>query len=116
MVAAVASSAEWQVYLVRCRDGRLYAGISTDVQRRFEQHANGSGAKALRGRGPLTLAASEPVGDRSQAQQVEARIKRLSKQQKEQVLATPGGLRALVRAVVEPPGDSDQASTEDVSG
>lgn len=105
MVAGADPSPAWQVYLVRCRDGRLYTGISTDVQRRFEQHASGSGAKALRGRGPLTLAASEPVGTRGQAQQVEAHIKRLPKQQKEQVLAIPGALRALVLGVLEGPGE-----------
>lgn len=80
----------WSIYLLRCRDGALYTGIATDVDRRVQEHRDGRGAKALRGRGPLELAASAAVGGRGLAQRVEAQIKRLSKVDKE-ALVKPGG-------------------------
>ncbi len=46
----------WFVYLIRTADNRLYTGITKDVERRFTQHQSGKGAKALRGKGELSLA------------------------------------------------------------
>jgi putative endonuclease len=54
----------WFLYLIRTADNKLYTGITTDVERRYQQHQSGKGAKALRGKGELTLAFSAPVGDR----------------------------------------------------
>ena len=42
----------WHLYLLRCRDGSLYAGIATDVERRFREHAAGKGAKYTRAHPP----------------------------------------------------------------
>jgi putative endonuclease len=77
---------EWSVYIVRCRDGSLYTGIATDVARRLAEHADGRGARYLRGRGPLRLELERRVGSRAAAQSVEARIKRLSRREKERLL------------------------------
>ncbi len=52
----------WYLYLVRCGDGTLYTGISTDVGRRLAEHRAGKGARYLRGRGPLSLARKVRVG------------------------------------------------------
>lgn len=76
----------WYLYLVRCSDGSLYTGISTDVQRRFEAHAANRGARRLRGRGPLELVFQQALGDRSQATRVEHRVKRLSRRDKERLI------------------------------
>lgn len=76
----------WYLYLIRCTDNRLYTGITTDVSRRFAEHQAGKGAKALRGKGELTLVFHQPIGDRSQALRAEYRIKQLSKTQKEQLV------------------------------
>lgn len=76
----------WYLYLIRTPDNRLYTGITTDVERRFSQHQTGKGAKALRGKGELTLAFSHLVGDRSCALRLEYRIKQLSKVQKEMLV------------------------------
>ncbi|MCE0845721.1 GIY-YIG nuclease family protein [Buttiauxella sp. A2-C1_F] len=76
----------WYLYLVRTLDNRLYTGITTDVERRFLQHQAGKGAKALRGKGELTLAFSHLVGDRSSALRLEYRIKQLTKIQKERLV------------------------------
>lgn len=80
---SVAISA-WWVYMIRCANGQLYTGITTDVERRFAEHSAGApkGAKYLRGKGPLTLVYREPQMDRSTASKREAAIKKLSKQQK----------------------------------
>ena len=54
----------WKLYILRCRDGSLYTGITTDVEKRFEAHNSGKGAKYTRGRGPLELVYREECGDR----------------------------------------------------
>ena len=91
----------WCVYLVRRADNALYTGIATDVERRFAEHCEGRGAKALRGRGPLQLLSFSPAGDRSLAQRVEARIKRLSKTEKERLATSRGALTGFIRAVAD---------------
>ena len=79
------SETPWSVYLLRCGDGSLYAGITTDLERRLGEHRDGAGkgAKYLRGRGPLQLIFSKLVGTRGLALRVEHQIKQLSKQEKE---------------------------------
>lgn len=89
-MAARRTTAPWSIYLIRTTDGALYTGITNDVPRRLQQHEQGRGAKALRGRGPLQLAFTRKVGSRSTALKLEARIKRLAKAQKEQLVQ--GGL------------------------
>lgn len=73
----------WHLYILRCRDNTLYTGITTDMDKRFEAHASGKGAKYTRGRGPLTLVYREICGDHSAALKREAEIKKLSRQEKE---------------------------------
>lgn len=80
----------WMLYMLRCGDGSFYTGISTDVQRRLREH-NGAagksrGAKALRGRGPLTLAYQVSLADKSEALKLEYRVKKLSRARKESVV------------------------------
>jgi len=79
---------QWWVYMIRCADGTFYTGISTDVARRFEEHASGSpkSAKYVRGRAPLELIYSKEVGTQSEATIEERRIKRLAKSQKVKLL------------------------------
>jgi len=77
----------WHLYLVRCANGDLYTGISTDVQRRFQEHVNNRGAQRLKGKGPLKLVFSCHVGDRSTALRLEHRVKKLAKTDKEALVA-----------------------------
>ena len=72
----------YEVYIVECRDGTLYTGISTDPDRRLREHNRGSGAKYTRSRRPVTLCYREPAGDRSAALQRECAIKRLTRREK----------------------------------
>lgn len=72
----------WKLYMLRCRDGSFYTGITTDVQKRLAAHNAGKGAKYTRGRGPLELVYSEDCGDHSAALKRELEIKALSREEK----------------------------------
>ncbi|WP_159736952.1 GIY-YIG nuclease family protein [Vibrio atypicus] len=88
---------DWYVYLVRTRSNALYCGITTDVQRRYSQHCSGTGAKALKGKGPLQLVWSQKVApNRSIASKVEYQIKRLTKPQKEQLVSGKTQLKNVI--------------------
>lgn len=67
----------WQVYILLCSDGSLYTGISTDVKRRFAQHAAGTGAKYIRGRSPCQIVYLESGHDHSSASGREMAIKKM---------------------------------------
>ncbi|EIY8040140.1 TPA: GIY-YIG nuclease family protein [Vibrio vulnificus] len=77
---------DWSVYLIRTRLNALYCGISNNVARRFCMHQQGKGAKALKGKGPLELVWSVPVGSKSMALKLERHIKTLRKQDKERLV------------------------------
>ncbi|MBJ7222611.1 MULTISPECIES: GIY-YIG nuclease family protein [unclassified Brenneria] len=85
-MTAHSAAPHWYLYMLRTATGLLYTGITTDVTRRLAQHQSGKGAKALRGKGELTLAFQCLAGDRSSALKLEYRIKQLSKEQKERLV------------------------------
>ncbi|AKA39069.1 GIY-YIG nuclease family protein [Yersinia ruckeri] len=80
------SDSIWSIYLIRTAAGSLYTGITTDVLRRLAQHQAGKGAKALRGKGELTLVFHCVAGERSIALKLEYRLKQLTKMQKERLV------------------------------
>ncbi len=90
------------LYLIRTADNALYTGITTDVARRYRQHQTGKGAKALRGKGELTLAFAAQVGDRSLALRIEYRIKQLTKRQKERLVTEREAFEALLSSLQTP--------------
>ena len=71
----------WYLYILRCKDGSLYTGITTDVEKRLELHRSGKGAKYTRGRSPLELVYSEECGDHSTALKRELQIKALPREE-----------------------------------
>ena len=73
---------QWFLYILRCGDGSLYTGITTDVEARLDMHRSGKGAKYTRGRGPLELIYTEPCGTRSDASKREWAIKKLTREEK----------------------------------
>ena len=77
--------ASWFVYLLECRDGSLYTGIATDVERRYAEHIAGTGARYTRSHPPLRVLGQCPHADRASASRAEYAIKQL----------TPAGKRAL---------------------
>ncbi len=72
----------WQLYMLQTAAGMIYTGITTDVTRRLQQHQQGRGARALRGKGPLTLMFHCAAGDRAAASRLEYRVKQLSRTRK----------------------------------
>ena len=74
--------ARWFVYVVRCVDGSLYTGISTDVPARVATHNAGRGAKYTRARRPVELVHTERKRSQSTAAQREAAIKALPRARK----------------------------------
>ncbi len=83
MVASAAVAREgWCVYMLRCRDGSLYTGITNDVERRLAAHSAGKGGAYTRSRCPLRLVYREGARDRGAALRREAALKRLTRLEK----------------------------------
>ena len=100
----VPSTPSWYVYLLRCGDGTLYAGATTDVDSRLAAHRKGKGARYTRGRGPLSLVFCEPHLDRSAALRRERELKRLRRADKLSLLrAGRSPVPPRVRVVRPPP-------------
>lgn len=78
----------WCVYIILCSDNSLYTGITTDVSRRFRQHAQQKGAKYFRGRQPEVLLYLEQGHSRSSAGKREIAIKSLNRQEKIMLIAS----------------------------
>ena len=73
---------QWVVYILECRDGTLYTGITDRLEHRLKAHNEGKGAKYTRGRGPVKLLWQEQCPDHSYALRREIQIKRLSRSEK----------------------------------
>jgi len=78
----------WFVYLLRCRDGTLYAGITTDVGRRVAQHNAGTAARYTRSRRPVALVYQVRASSRGDALRREAALRKLSRDAKEALIRT----------------------------
>jgi putative endonuclease len=72
----------WFVYVVECKDGTLYTGITDDVESRVLAHNEGKGAKYTKGRGPVILKYVETAKDRSKATKREIEIKKMKRGEK----------------------------------
>ncbi len=92
-----AKKARWWVYLVRCADGTLYCGVTTDVTRRVIQHNAGTASKYTRSRRPVELVFREPAKGHGPALRREREIKSLSRARKQLLIETrplqPNGRR-----------------------
>ena len=90
---------DWYLYLIRIHNGSLYTGITTDVDRRFAEHVAGGkkAAKYFRGKGPLKLVFSRKVGSRSLAMKAEAKVKKLSKLEKENLVRGASKLKTILK-------------------
>jgi len=74
------------VYIIRCKDGSLYTGITNNLDKRIQDHNAGRAAAYTRGRGPVKCLYTEPHADRSSALRREAAIKKLSRPEKLQLI------------------------------
>lgn len=90
----------WFIYLLRCRDDSLYAGISLDPERRCHEHNRQAGraSRYVWARRPARLVWQRPVADQSQALRLELRLKRLPRARKEQLLHQPELWQRLLAA------------------
>ncbi|MBU5301381.1 GIY-YIG nuclease family protein [Clostridium sporogenes] len=70
------------VYIVECRDGTLYTGWTTDIERRISEHNKGKGAKYTRVRRPVVLKYFEKFDTNREAMKRECEIKKLSRKDK----------------------------------
>lgn len=85
--------AAW-VYVLRCSDGTLYTGWSTDVAQRLQRHNAGKASRYTASRRPVELVHARPMPDRSAAMREEARIKRLDRAAKEALIAEAAPITA----------------------
>jgi putative endonuclease len=81
----------WFVYMIMASNNALYAGVTTDVERRWQEHSGirKGGARFFNGKKPVALAYVETGHDRSSASKREAAIKKLTRTKKEQLLKEP---------------------------
>ena len=78
---------KWHVYILLCSDGSYYAGVTTDINRRLNEHnCSPKGAKYTKTRRPVKVVYTEVFSDRSSAQKAEYRFKQLTRKQKEKVI------------------------------
>ena len=80
---------DWLVYIIECRDGSLYTGITNDLQKRIESHNAGTGAKYTAARRPVRLVYREDAASRSAASKREISIKRLTRKAKQALCLKP---------------------------
>ena len=83
------SNPHWLVYILHCRDGSLYTGITNDLPKRLKAHNAGKASRYTRSRLPVALVYSEPQKSKSSALKREAAIKKLSRLRKDQLLSRP---------------------------
>ncbi|MGB5329128.1 MAG: GIY-YIG nuclease family protein [Gammaproteobacteria bacterium] len=82
-----ATNATWSLYIIEASDSSFYTGITTDVERRFEEHLQcRKGAKYFNGRSPIKVVYREDGHTRSSASRREAEIKKLSRSDKESLI------------------------------
>lgn len=81
----------WTVYVVRCRDGSLYTGITNDLDRRLGAHNGKKGGKYTRSHAPVELVYSQRKRSRSTASRRENEIKRYSRKKKLAMIAAQSG-------------------------
>lgn len=82
----IAADPGWSVYIVECSDQTLYTGVTSGLERRINEHNNGTGAKYTRQRRPVKLVYSESVSDRGTALKRELAIKRMKRDSKRKLI------------------------------
>lgn len=83
----------WYTYIVRCRDGSLYTGVTNGLQSRIDRHNDGSGAKYTRAKRPVKLVYAEKFDTKSKAQIREAEVKKFKRKEKVHLVKFGAGER-----------------------
>jgi len=95
--AAKNSERQWFLYLLRCRDSTFYTGITTDLERRLTQHNDGIASRYTRSRMPVKMVYHETCDDRSAALKREYAVKKLTRDEKKQLVKGKKGCTAAGR-------------------
>ena len=85
----------WYVYVIECKDGKLYTGITNNLERRVRDHNSGSASKFTKYRAPVKLLYTESYPNKPQALRREAQIKRLKRTEKLVLIKSPQSDRKL---------------------
>ena len=89
-VIARPDASAWVLYLLECENGAYYAGITTDLDRRFAEHVFGIGARYTRANPPLRVVAAKQFPDRASASRAESALKKLPRKHKPGYFNLPG--------------------------
>lgn len=89
-----AADTPWFVYILECNDGSLYTGVTNDIERRVQQHNDGTGARYTRSRRPVRLRYHETCESRSAALLRECSLRLLSRKEKDALLAKHDATKA----------------------
>jgi len=84
--SAPKEAAVWHLYILECRDGSLYTGVTTDIDRRLRAHQEGRGSRYTRTRRPVVLVHQEECGSRSLALSRECAVKSLPRRRKNELI------------------------------
>ena len=87
-----ADNGPWWLYLIECRNGAYYAGITNDLDARYAAHAAGRGAKYTRANPPLRLLSARAFPDRAAASRAEWQLKKLPREKKPAFVESDAGL------------------------
>jgi len=82
----VASESSWFVYIIECSDGSFYTGITNDLERRQQQHNDGTASRYTRSRRPVVMRYHENCDSRSEALIRECSLRLLSRKEKEELV------------------------------
>jgi len=88
----------WYTYIVECSDGSLYTGVTTDIQRRINEHNKGIGAKYTMRKRPVIVRAFFIFKNRSEASKEEWRIKQLTRKQKLNLIQENDGIQKVLQS------------------
>jgi putative endonuclease len=86
------------IYILRCENGSLYTGYTANLEKRFHAHMNGTASKYTRAYKPISIAQAWEINSgKSEAMQIECRIKNLSRAEKEKIILNPSLIHVLFR-------------------
>ena len=88
---------DYCVYMLKCKDGSFYTGITNDLKRRLSAHESGKGAKYTRGRGPFALVYVKSFPTKSEALKEELRIKAMKRSEKQELIERENGDAATTK-------------------
>ena len=100
------AAATWSLYILRCRDGSFYTGVTTDIDRRFREHEEGRASRFTRTRRPVVLVYREKCGSRSLALSRECAVKSMGRRGKEDLVAGGPASSRSKRPKAREPGRS----------